>query len=572
YKIRHSLNIEGIFRQLALFQPPIDPANLVRAAASGLGIGGGLANLNVSVPHYRYSAVLEQAKEVTSMVIDLGSALLSALEAKEDGQLTLLQHTHERNLLNLITTVKEFELTEAKESLKALKISRENVEARKEYYRGLVEDGTAGLSLNAAEGFAITANNIVRGLKLGVGITNILANIAKAVPSITLGANGFGGSPVLETEISGDNLAAFFEAEGSMVELAADTLDIGAKMSEEIGAYQRRYEEWSQEKKIAEIDLREIDQQIEIATIHIQRTEFEYDIHEKEKEQNQEVADFYRSKFTNGELRNWLAGRLSGLYFQAYKLAYDLAKGAEKSLQYELPTTQTFISPSHWDSLKKGLLAGESLLLELNQMDKVRLDQDSRFQEIEKTISMQRTFPDAFNTLRETGLCELSLGERLFNQDFPGHYCRLIKTIAISVETRGQIDPYDSVHATLNQTGNKTLLVPDSSAVNYLMTGEGDAPDTSTLRVNWRTNQQIAISKPDKDLGMFVLNFFRDDRYFPFEGTGAVSTWQLEMPLETNLSLVEKKRLDITDVIIHLRYTSKFDQGAFKKAVQEMMR
>lgn len=122
-------------------------------------------------------------------------------------------------------------------------------------------------------------------------------------------------------------------------------------------------------------------------------------------------------------------------------------------------------------------------------MDKVRLDQDSRFQEIEKTISMKRTFPDAFNTFQQTGLCELSLSERLFNQDFPGHYCRLLKTIAISVTPNGKVDPYDAVHATLNQTGNKTLLVPDSDAVGYLMNGDGDQPDVNTLRVNWRTNQ-----------------------------------------------------------------------------------
>jgi len=48
------------------------------------------------------------------------------------------------------------------------------------------------------------------------------------------------------------------------------------------------------------------------------------------------------------------------------------------------------------------------------------------------------------------------------------------------------------------------------------------------------THQQIAISKANEDYGMFVLNFFLDDRYFPFEGSGAVSTWRLEMPHETN--------------------------------------
>ena len=39
FKIRNSLNIQGIFRQLALFEPPIDPALLARAAAAGLDVG-----------------------------------------------------------------------------------------------------------------------------------------------------------------------------------------------------------------------------------------------------------------------------------------------------------------------------------------------------------------------------------------------------------------------------------------------------------------------------------------------------------------------------------------------------
>ena len=39
FKIRHCMNIEGIERTLALYQPPIDPALLVKAAAAGVDIG-----------------------------------------------------------------------------------------------------------------------------------------------------------------------------------------------------------------------------------------------------------------------------------------------------------------------------------------------------------------------------------------------------------------------------------------------------------------------------------------------------------------------------------------------------
>jgi len=34
---------------------------------------------------------------------------------------------------------------------------------------------------------------------------------------------------------------------------------------------------------------------------------------------------------------------------------------------------------------------------------------------------------------------------------------------------------------------------------------------------------------------MFALNF-RRRRYLPFEGTGAISRWRLEMPKEANLN------------------------------------
>ncbi|MGB3613330.1 MAG: hypothetical protein WBA10_05995 [Elainellaceae cyanobacterium] len=573
YKIRHSLNIEGIFRQQALFQPPIDPAALVQAVAGGQGIGGGLADVSGAVPHYRYGAVLEQAKEVVSMVMDFGAAFFDALEAKENGQLSSLQFTHERNILNLTTTLREFEVSEAQGEIEALEISKENVVGRQEYYQGLLEDGTAGLSLSDSEATAITLKNVVKGLRTWAGFKiDVAAEVAGTFADFKFGSSGFGGSPVLGTSFGGDELAAAIKADGGVLKVAADIIEFGADMAQDIGEYQRRYAEWESEKSTADVDLEEINKQIEVAQIRLSRAEFEQTIHSKELQHHQEVADFYRSKFVNGELRSWMVGRLSGLYFQAYKLAYDLAKAAEKALQYELPTTQTFITPGHWDSLKKGLLAGESLMLELNRMDKVRLDQDSRFQDIEKVISMQRTFPDQLNDLKQNGVCDFTLGERLFNLDFPGHYCRLIKTIAISISPKGRIDPYDAVHATLHQTSNKTLLVPDSNAVEYLIGNGGDQPGTSTLRVNWRSNQQIAISKPSEDLGMFTLDFFRDDRYFPFEGTGAVSRWQLDMPLATNPTLVEDSQLDIKDVVIHLRYTSKFDRGKFKTEVETLMK
>ena len=92
---------------------------------------------------------------------------------------------------------------------------------------------------------------------------------------------------------------------------------------------------------------------------------------------------------------------------------------------------------------------------------------------------------------------------------------------------------------------------------------EVDPPDNSVLRSNWRRNQKIAISRGAMDNGLFELNFYWDTRYLPFEGTGAVSSWELSLPKQTN-------RLDfntIADVIITLSYTALDGGDKFRQDV-----
>lgn len=576
FKIRHSLNIQGVFRQLALFDPPIDPAALVRAVAGGGGISGALADLNVAVPHYRYAFMLDQAKELIGTASDLGSALLEAIENRDAIQLELLENQHERQILDLTTRVKELEISEAEIALESLHKSREKAEFEENWYRTLIADGW----LPREEAWlALKITSFV--LKhVGVALTGVAAGL-RAVPETTAGGAGI-ASPLATVTTGGEAFAEVAEFAAAISEDLSDISDFTADMLDKTAEFERREEEWRLSENLARLEKEEIDLQIRGAERALDRARRELEIHQREIAQNQEIRDFYRRKFTSEELYNWMIGRLSGLYFQTYQLAYDTAKSAEKALQFELPSTSTFITPSHWDNLRRGLLAGESLMLELQRMEAFHLSQDSRFQEIEKVISLRETFPVALAVLRATGSCEFQLGERLFDRDFPGHYFRVIKSVELEIQTGRQLAPHQGVNATLIQLNNKTLLSPDSSAVQYLLGDPSvEPPDSSTLRVNWRANQQAAISKVnERDDGMFVLNFFLDDRYFPFEGTGAISSWRLDIPIENNTNgdvlLVENgngdRRLDIEDVLIYLRYTSAFDQGSFKVAVEGLLR
>ena len=78
FKIRNSLNIQGIFRQLALFEPPIDPALLARAAAAGLDVAAIVNGLNQPLPLVRFQLLVQKAAEIVQEVKSLGNNLLSA--------------------------------------------------------------------------------------------------------------------------------------------------------------------------------------------------------------------------------------------------------------------------------------------------------------------------------------------------------------------------------------------------------------------------------------------------------------------------------------------------------------
>ncbi|HLN62154.1 MAG TPA: hypothetical protein VK464_11435, partial [Symbiobacteriaceae bacterium] len=113
FKIRNSLNFQGVFRQLALFAPPIDPALLAQAAAAGLDVAAIVNGLNQPLPLVRFAFLVQKAAEIVQEVKTLGNSLLSAME-KEDGEaLAILRAKHERIIMTMTEQVRYMQLQEA---------------------------------------------------------------------------------------------------------------------------------------------------------------------------------------------------------------------------------------------------------------------------------------------------------------------------------------------------------------------------------------------------------------------------------------------------------------------------
>src|SRR4029077_6845593 len=120
FKIRHCMNIQGVVRQLPLFEPPIDPALLVKAADAGLDIGAALSDMNAPLPLYRFTFMIQRALEICNEVKTLGSAMLAALEKRDAEAFALLRSGHERMMLDQVRIIKSSQIDEALRAKEAL--------------------------------------------------------------------------------------------------------------------------------------------------------------------------------------------------------------------------------------------------------------------------------------------------------------------------------------------------------------------------------------------------------------------------------------------------------------------
>ena len=138
FKIRNCQNIEGVFRKLPLFEPPIPLQSLVQAAAQGLSLASVLNDLNSPMPNYRFYYLLQKALEVYAELKSIGNAFLSAKEKKDAEALSKLRAGHESTMHNLLMEVKKQQLEEAGKSLEALQQNRKSPVYRLQHYLQLI--------------------------------------------------------------------------------------------------------------------------------------------------------------------------------------------------------------------------------------------------------------------------------------------------------------------------------------------------------------------------------------------------------------------------------------------------
>ncbi len=530
YKLRHCLDINGVARQLPLLAPPIDPAQLVSARAAGLNPSDMLAAGTGALPPYRFGYLLERAKAYAASAQGFGAALLSALERRDAEALARLRHVHQKDLLALTTEVRDQELQLARQSITLVERRLEAAQYRHDYYESLIDEGlsTPEKQQEVTRIAAVAIRAIQPALSAAAAVSYLLPNV---------GFTSYGGKQ------TGDSISAITNLKDNVAHL----LESYSTIAGIVAGYERREQGWEHQRVLAEQDLKAIEVELQSARRRETIAARGVTLHERTMAQHDEVMTFFNERAANLDLYSHLARVMQQLHREVYHNALAMARLAEQAYHFERPDDARRYVGGEWDAARSGLLAGERLGVTLQTMERRFLETHTREAEINQSFSLAQLDPYALIKLKETGSCDLSLPELWFDLYYPGQYRRRLRTVRLTIPCI--TGPYTNVSARLTLLNSYIRRDAALGAANLF-----EVPLTGTT--------SVATSTAQGDAGVFELSF-REERYMPFEGAGAVSDWRLELP--SHLRPFDYQ--SINDVILNLSYTAQED-GVLRRQVE----
>lgn len=578
YNLRHGLTLDGkLLPALDWSSESLDAFDTGRGGVSNVPIP--YRSGQVDIPHYRFRQLLPLAKAAAQQLSDFGRHYMSLMEEEFNTSLAVQLKAQDIKMADFAIRLQKEAISSVQAKKKVLLLSRDKSLAQKEYLSDLIDVGRSPEE-EAATAFTWIANV----QRVGSIAFEIVGGVtATTVPTIY----GF--------SFGGNKPDAIAKAAAADCKTFATISDMIAKELETQAAYNRRAAGWVFDKSQVEWDLQILDQQIKETNIELNAATIALSQVEQERVNLKEAYVSMTTGFTIIPIYNWLVARQEQIYGAAYDAVRSLCMGVEAAWRYEIGDYRrdSFIDTTAWRDNYKGMLVGESLLVNLQQMENEYLARNERRLTIKKSFSLKKQMDSNPTKAEEKWAKVFKKDEKRtqplthafaftaqdFDKSYPGQYLRQLKYVSVTFVLKAD-KPVEELCALLKQTGSTTLLEPNTDAAfSFYPESKDDtkaeaARETPRLVLrNPRENQQIALSSTvaedglGYDAGTWVYELmFHDGRYLPFEGTGAISQWTLELlgdeGLLKDLSVIE-------DIRFNMVYTAKAGDEAFIKAISD---
>ncbi|EQA1624955.1 neuraminidase-like domain-containing protein [Enterobacter asburiae] len=538
FNLRNNMSIDGQPLSLPIFASPASPDSLLSAAVSGFRGGSSLPGSFKTV--YRFPVMLRNAREMAEQLAQFGTTLLSLTERQDESALSVMFHTHGMELMHQGIALQDKTIEEIDADRKALEENRLSTQQRFTHFTRMCdEDVSAGErhSMELALASSVLASTAI--------VPYTVAAALDMMPNIW--GFAFGGT----------HFGAVAQGVGAGIEITAGTLQGASDRVGQSEAYRRRLQEWELERDTAESELKEVDAHLATLAIRCEAAVMQKAYLETEYGQARAQHAFIQGQFTGEALYSWLRGRLAAIYYQFYDLTVSRCLMAEEAYRWTTGNDAArFIRPGAWQGTCAGLMAAETLKLNLTQMEQAFLRQDEREKEVTRTVSMADLFRglsggNSFSLADRitemvasgqgsagtdtTGLrmsggqlqAMVRLSDLNIMQDYPASLGSKRRIRQVSITLPALMGPYQDIRAVLSYGGS--VVLPQGC------------------------NAQV-VSHGMDDNGQFQLNF-NDERWMPFEGIPVNDRGALTLSFPDAANRQKALLETLSDIIMHIRYT-----------------
>ena len=202
YKIRNSLNIQGVKRTLALFAPPIDPGLMVKAQAMGLSVDSILNSADAKLPIYRFRVIVKLAVDMAKDACQMGRDLLGILEKQDAEQLQVFKAKCDKAVVAETRAVHEMKV-------KSLEVEKTKIEEKKATKQNVTKQQKAMHLVSRGEEMYQKAMEKVARIQEIVEKVRNIASATYKMPDFKYGSviNAFGGPRFDIESLGGTKLA-----------------------------------------------------------------------------------------------------------------------------------------------------------------------------------------------------------------------------------------------------------------------------------------------------------------------------------------------------------------------------
>jgi hypothetical protein len=555
-KLRTGRNYAGLTRQLEPATPSGTAGTALAPLVTGSGPFGSGGLRGAQPTPYRFSTLVERAKQLAGVAQQVEQSYLAAIEKLDAERYTLFKAKQDMALANAQVALQGLRAAEATSGVLLASKQQDRATFQVDEYQKLLDAPMNRWESALLNDYAVQKQ--VRQLFDGAEAALAVAQAVNQAASGGFLGTGVGAGNIISAGFTLLSYSRYIQK----LELNAIETDIQRHSLH--ASVENRVREWTLQQGVARKDEGIAAQQYQVALDQQAIVTQEGVIAGLQFAQAEATIAFLVNKFTNVELYEWMVGVLQEVYGYFLRQATSVAQLAQSQLAFQTqdpvpalirrdywqPSDDTSLTGSADPKDRAGLTGSARLLQDVYQLDQLAFDSNARKLQLAKTFSLAQLAPVEFQQFRRTGVLMFATPMRIFDEEFPGHYLRLLKRVRTSVVAL--VPPQRGIRATLSNPGVSRVVVGGDGFQSVRLTREPES---------------VALTSPSGASGVFDLDA-QPELLLPFELSGVDTVWTLELPKAAN----PFDYRTIADVLVTFEYTALASTQYRAKVTQQLDR